>query len=226
MVSVINRVTYPTLAKVKHDKELLISSYKKLIKHISFVVFVTLMILAAISPNMIRVLIGEKWMPAATYLTIMCFSAMLYPLSSLNLNLLKVLGRSDLFLKLEIIKKATAIPIIIVGVYYGIKAMLLAMIINSYFSYFLNCYYTEKLIQYGFIKQIKDLIPNFLMSFSVGIIVYLVTFIKIGNPIYVLGLQIFIAIITFIGLSVFTKNESFKYGVSLFNEYKAKFIKS
>nr|MDA3779381.1 lipopolysaccharide biosynthesis protein [Bacteroidales bacterium] len=222
LLFVINRVTYPALAKVKDDKVLLISSYKKLLKHVSYGIFTIMMILAAISHNLILVLLGDKWLPAAPYLTIMCFSAMIYPLSSLNLNLLKVLGRSDLFLKIEVIKKIIIIPTIIVGIFYGIKAMLLLMVLNSYISYSLNCYYSDKLIQYRILKQLKDLLPNFIISFTIGIVVYMVVFLNISDPVWELILQLLISVIAIIGFSILFKNKSYLYGLSLLREYKSK----
>ena len=100
--------------------------------------------MAAIAEPMIITLIGEQWRQSIIYLQLLCYVGMMYPLHALNLNMLKVLGRSDLFLKLEIIKKILAIPIIIIGIYWGVEVLIIGMIINSQIAYFLNSYWSGR----------------------------------------------------------------------------------
>jgi teichuronic acid exporter len=122
---------------------------------------------------MIITLIGEKWSPSIIYLQLLCFGGMLYPLHSLNLNMLKVLGRSDLFLKLEIIKKCLAIPVIIIGIFFGIKIMIIGMILNSFIAYYINSYWSGRLIKYGLKDQVRDIAPSFLMAAGMAFTVYI-----------------------------------------------------
>ncbi|MGZ2368733.1 lipopolysaccharide biosynthesis protein [Ancylomarina sp. YFZ004] len=164
LTRVIERVSYPVLSSIQEDLKALRSGFRKIIKTSMLISFVAMMGLAACSESLVIILIGEKWAPCIPYLQLLCFSQMLYPLHSINLNILKVKGRSDLFLRLEIIKKCISIPVIIIGIYLGIKAMLIAMIINGCISYLLNSYYTSSLIQYSRINQIKDITPSFLVG--------------------------------------------------------------
>jgi O-antigen/teichoic acid export membrane protein len=102
----------------------------------------------------------------------LCFVGMLYPLHALNLNILNVRGRSYLFLRLEIIKKIIAIPTIILGILFGIKVMIFGMFITSVFAYYLNSYYSGKLIGYSIFEQIKDILPSFILAATMGTLVY------------------------------------------------------
>jgi teichuronic acid exporter len=169
---VISKVSYPVLVELRDNKEKLKSGYKKLIMNTTFITFVLMLGMAAVAEPMIITLIGEKWRNSIVYLQMLCVIGMLYPLHALNLNMLSVLGRSDLFLKLEIIKKVLAIPTIIIGVFFGIKIMLLGMMVNSIVSYYLNSYWSGKLIDYSMKEQIQDILPAFLLALSASIIVY------------------------------------------------------
>lgn len=169
---IIARVSYPVLSSIQHDKQRLKDAYKKIIKSTMLFTFVLMLGMAAIAKPMIITLIGEKWEPCVIYLQMLCFVGMFYPLHALNLNMLQVQGRSDLFLRLEIIKKTLAIPIIIIGVIWGIKAMILGMIIISLVAYYLNSYWSGGFIGYSFLEQIKDILPSFLLSMIMSATVF------------------------------------------------------
>jgi teichuronic acid exporter len=107
-------------------------------------------------------------------LQLLSFGGMLYPLHAVNLNMLNVQGRSDLFLRLEIIKKILAIPVIVVGVLLGIKAMIVGMIIISMIAFFLNSYYSGQHIGYSSMQQLKDILPSFILAIFIGSITHLI----------------------------------------------------
>jgi teichuronic acid exporter len=171
---VISRVSYPVLVTIRDDISQLKSAFKKLIRSTMLISFVLMMGMAVVARPMIIVLIGEKWIPAVEYLQMLCFVGMFYPLHALNLNMLQVQGRSDLFLRLEIIKKTIAVPVIVLGVLFGIKAMILGMFINTLIAYYLNSYWSGKLIGYSFIDQVKDILPSFLLACVVNGLVLLI----------------------------------------------------
>ena len=133
--------------------------------------------MASVAESMINVLIGEKWAESVKYLQLLCFVGIFYPLHALNLNILQVFGKSDLFLRLELIKKAISIPLILSGMYYGIFGMLVALIINSFLSLFVNGYWSKLLIGYSIGNQLKELAPAFLVTLCVCVPVYLMNFI-------------------------------------------------
>jgi O-antigen/teichoic acid export membrane protein len=136
-----------------------------------FITFVLMMGMAAVAEPMVITLIGEPWRPCIIYLQLLCFVGMMYPLHVMNLNMLNVQGRSDLFLKLEIIKKFLAVPVIIIGVMFGIKAMILGMMVTTQIAYFLNSYWSGRFISYPMQEQVKDILPSFIQAVTMGLIV-------------------------------------------------------
>lgn len=178
--SVVQRVSYPVLSSIQDDTFRLKQAYRKIIQSTMLVAFICMLGLAAVAKPLIIILIGEKWLPAAYYLQILCFSSMLYPLQAINLNILQVKGRSDLFLKLEIIKKCIAIIPIMLGIFIGIEYMLWCWVLTSVISLFLNSYYSASLINYSTIEQIKDILPSFLTSSLVSFTMWSITLLDIS----------------------------------------------
>lgn len=171
ITNIIGRVSYPVLSQMQDDKAALKRNYQKLIKSVMFITFVLMMGMAAVAEPMVITLIGEQWRPCIIYLQLLCFVGMMYPLHALNLNMLNVQGRSDLFLKLEIIKKFLAIPVIVIGVMFGIKAMIMGMMVNTQIAYFLNSYWSGRFIDYSMKDQVKDILPSFVLAVFMALIV-------------------------------------------------------
>lgn len=190
ITGVIQRVSYPVLVDMQTDLPRLRENYQKLIRSTTFITFVLMVGMAATAKPLILALIGEIWLPSVIYLQMLCFVGMFYPLHALNLNMLQVMGRSDLFLKLEIIKKVFAVPVIIVGIFYGIKIMLIGMIINALIAFYLNSYYSGQLIGYSFFQQVKDIIPSLIVALTMGIPVFAIGFVLALPPAIVLTVQI------------------------------------
>lgn len=161
---ILQRVTYPVLCRIQEDEERLRILYRKFIRVSAFVVFPLMMGLSACASPLINVILNESWSYCATLLMIICFSMMWYPVHAINLNLLQVKGRSDLFLTLEIIKKIMGVIILCVSVPWGIEAMCYAGIISSLISLAINTYYTGLLINCGFWIQMKDIAHILLTS--------------------------------------------------------------
>jgi len=194
----IQRVSYPALASIQNDKVKLKYGYKSIIKLTMFISFILMFGLAAVAKPMVLTLLGEKWLGCVEYLQLLCFAGVLYPLHALNLNILNVKGRSDLYLKLEIIKKILVVPVIIIGIAIGIKAMIIGMIVNSIIAYYINAYYSGRLISYPIKEQFKDIFPSFALSLTVGIIVFI-----IGNIIPLSAIiKLIVQILLGIGLTV------------------------
>ena len=169
---IIGRVSFPVLLTIQGNIPILREAYKKIIKSTMFITFVLMLGMAAIAKPMVLTLIGEKWEPCVIYLQMLCFVGMFYPLHALNLNMLQVQGRSDLFLRLEIIKKALAIPIIVIGIIWGIKAMILGMMVNTLIAYYINSYWSGSFIGYSFYAQIKDILPSLLLALIMSSVLF------------------------------------------------------
>jgi len=170
--NIISRVSYPVLSSIQDDVLRLREAYKKIIRSTMLITFILMLGMAAVARPMILILIGEKWEPCVIYLQMLCVIGMFYPLHALNLNMLQVQGRSDLFLRLEIIKKALAIPVVIIGVFWGINEMLLGMMVLTLIAYYLNSFWSGRLIGYSFLSQIKDILPSFLLAVIMNAVVF------------------------------------------------------
>lgn len=164
ITGVLQKVTFPVLSSIQNEDERLASAYRRILKTSSFIVFPLMIGLSALADPFIRVLIGEQWKDCILLLQIICFNMMWWPVHSINLSLLTVKGRSDLFLKLEIFKKIIGIIVMLVTIPMGIVAMCFGGIVISIFSLIINTFYTGKLIGVGFFSQIKDLFPILLIS--------------------------------------------------------------
>lgn len=207
LTTIIQRVSYPALSKLQNEKERLKQAYRQVIKVTMLVTFVFMFGLAGCAKNFIYVLIGEQWLPCVGYLQILCFSMALYPLHAINLNMLQVQGRSDLFLKLEIIKKCIAVIPILLGIFIDIYWMLVGSVIIGWIAYYLNAYYSGPYLNYSIGSQIKDILPAMLLALGMAIIVFFVGLLPI-SPYILLPIQIIIgAIIVFVLCEITKLNE-------------------
>ncbi len=172
ITSVMSRVTYPVLSQMRGNPVMLKGGYRRMITGTTFISFTMMAGMAAVAEPMVITLIGEPWRPSIIYLQMLCFAGMMYPLHALNLNMLQVQGRSDLFLRLEIIKKLLAVPTIVIGVIWGIKVMIAGMMVNTVIAYYLNSYWSGKMVNYPMREQLRDIQPSFLLALSMAVVVY------------------------------------------------------
>lgn len=170
--SIIQSVTFPVLSKLQYDTGALARNYRKMLRVSAFVIFPIMMMLAALATPFIVLLVTDKWIDAVLLLQIMCFSAMWYPIHSINLNLLQVKGRSDLFLKLEFWKKIVGLVFMACTLPFGLVYFVSAGIANSIIALVINTYYTGKLINVGFLTQMRDLIPTLFLSVLMFVVIY------------------------------------------------------
>ena len=209
LTSIVQRVSYPVLAEIQDDKERMVLGYRKVIKVTMFVTAVCMISLGAVSEPLIYTLIGSKWHEAATYLPLICISMSLYPLHAINLNILQVLGRSDIFLYLEILKKIVGIVPIVIGIFCGIYYMLLASILTGVISLYLNTWYTGKTLNYSFWKQLRDITPSYFTALVIALAVYFLKYLSL--PYYiVLMLQIIVGIVACITISEIFQFDEYK----------------
>ena len=207
ITSILQRVTFPVLSAIQDDTLRLQNSYRRLLKLSAFIVFPLMMGLAAIASPLIRVILTAKWDGCVLYLQILCFALMLYPIHAINLNLLQVKGRSDLFLRLEIIKKIIGVVILIITIPLGITAMCLGMVFSSIICLIVNTYYTSRFIDVGLLTQLKDLRIILINSLVMGGGIYILTsFIDIEGLKLVMGIVIGF-LLYFIGSFYFSKAE-------------------
>lgn len=172
ITGILQRVTFPVLSTIQNEDERLARNYRKILKLSAFLIFPLMMILSAVANPLIRVLLTDKWEDCIILLQIICFSMMWYPIHAINLNLLTVKGRSDLFFRLEVIKKVVGISIMCVTIPHGIVWMVSGGIVGCMVSLIINTYYTGKLIRVGYLTQMGDLLPIFGVSFAMWLIIH------------------------------------------------------
>jgi len=224
LTSVIQRVTYPVLSNIQDNKEYMVSAYRRIIKTTMFITAISMFFLGAISEPFLYCLIGPKWHEAATYLPLICFTGSTYPLHAINLNMLQVQGRSDLFLGLEIIKKAIAIGPLCVGAFIGIMPMLYTNIIVCIISFFLNSHYSGKLLGYSSWMQLKDIAPSYGIASAVAFSVFFLKYLPITYWL-TLPIQIIVGILVFFLISKNTKMEEYREITGMLQPYLKKIKK-
>ena len=170
--AIISRVTYPILSSIQDDDQRLSNAYRKYIQLASFIIFPLMVGLAALANPIINILLTDKWIGVVLLLQILCLDWMFDHITSINLNLLWVKGRSDLSLKLEFIKKTIAIIILFLSIPWGVEGMCWGRVFYSLIATYLNTTYTKKLISLSFSQQIKDITPSLVLAFLMGGCIY------------------------------------------------------
>ena len=186
----VGRVTFPAFSAVQDDKPRLKRGLRKALTSIAMLNFPMMLGLAVVAKPLIAVLLTEKWLPSLPYLRLLCVVGVLYPLHSINLNALKAQGRSDLFLRLEIIKKTITVIAIVITYRWGISAMICGGIVVSLLGYYLNTYYIGKLLDYSLVEQIRDLLPILILASVMGAGAYLLRFVGFENQLLLLCAQV------------------------------------
>lgn len=166
--------------------------------------------MAVVAEPLVTIVLKEKWLPAVPFLQIFCFSYALMPIHTANLQAINAMGRSDIFLKLEIIKKIVGLIILFISIPFGVFYMAIGSALSSVISTFINAYPNKKLLNYSYLEQWKDLIPSLLISLVMGGIVYLYNFLNLESWLILL-LQAITGVIVYIGLAKLFKIESYDY---------------
>ena len=200
LTSVMQRVTFPIMCEVQDQTERFVSIFRRVMRIAAYLIFPVLMFIAGIAKPMVIVLLGERWAYSATLLTIICFAAMWYPVHAINLNPISALGRSDLFLKLEIYKKAIGIVVLVCSIPFGLEGVCYGSVISSFIMLFLNSMYTKKLINYGIIDQLKDLLPTYILAVLMFLMLRLMGLL-IHDNLLLLVVDTIISFIFYIGVS-------------------------
>ena len=218
---IMQRVTYPLLCEFQDEDERLRHVYRKYLRLSAYVIFPLMVGLVVVAHPLLIILLTDKWEGAVILFQILCVAMMWYPIHAINLNLLQVKGMSGLFLRLEIIKKIILVIILCVTIPMGIVWMCIGQIVSSLISLIINTYYTGKLIDLGFYKQMHDLTPAVLYSLSMGIIVYLSNGFIESNI-----LKVFVGIVTgvayYIIISKLTNSAEYQDIVNLLKFNKSK----
>ena len=224
LTSIIQRVSYPVLSEIQDDKQRMVEGYRRVIKITMFVTAICMISLGAVAEPLIYCLIGSQWHEAATFLPLICISMAFYPLHAINLNMLQLLGRSDIFLYLEIIKKIIGTIPICIGIFIDIYWMLITSIIIGFVSLYLNSWYTGKVLGYTFWKQLRDIAPSFAIAFTIAISVYFLKYLPISN-LGILLIQIVVGVLVYVVISRKSNLDEYKEVVSIISAVLNNIIK-
>ncbi len=205
----VSRVTFPVFSSVQDDKPRLKRGVREALTMLVMINFPMMVGLAIVAKPLVLVLLTEKWTPCVPYLQLLCVVGMLYPLHVINLNVLTAQGRSNLFFRLEVLKKILIVIAIAVTYRWGIIAMIYGQIATSCLAYFLNAYYTGKMLDYPITEQIQDLMPSLALSGVMGLGVYTLKYTPIVNQSVLLLVQIMTGIVLYAVLCYIFRISSF-----------------
>ncbi len=212
--SSIDSVLLPVLS-AEQDKRLVVREMtRRAIKMSTYVMMPMMAGLAACAEPLVRLLLTEKWLPCVPYMQIFCVCYAFYPLHTANLNAIKAMGRSDMFLYLELVKKAVGILALVITMYMGVFYMALSRIFTGVLSQLINAFPNKKLLDYPYLEQLKDMAPSILLSALMGAGVYLLTFLGL-NDFATLALQLACGVALYVALSLLFRIDSFNYILSV-----------
>ena len=217
--SSIDSVLMPALSNEQDNVEKVRSMTSRSVKTSIYIIAPLMVGLAECGTPLVRLLLTEKWLPAVPYLRIFCLSFMLYPIHTTNLNAIKSMGRSDVYLKIEIIKKILDVVLLVSTMWHSVMAMAYSLLLSDMISLYINCNPNKKLINYGFWEQLKDVTPGMLLAIMMGICVFMIE--KLGlHDILTLIIQVAAGAAIYIGGSALLKLDSFVYIWNMLKSFK------
>lgn len=218
--AIISGVAFPTLSKIQDNDDKLRFAYRKIIRYSSFIIFPLMIGLASVADPFIRALLGEKWAETIPFLQILCFALMWDHLSSLNLNLLFVKGKSNLVLKLEVIKKSIALAILFASIPFGIIVMCYGRVLYGIIAFCINTSYTKRLIGLSFWQQVMDFLPFLCLSFGMGALVFFICSSLSVYPIWSLIIGLVIGFIVYLVSSLLIFREIKEEAISIIRKIR------
>jgi len=215
---VVQKVTYPALSSIQDNTLRLKTAYRKLIKSIMLITLVPLVSLAAISRTLTITLIGDQWLPSVPYLRLLCFVGIFVPLIAVNSNMLLVQGRSDIVLKINLASKLLLVPVVLSGILFSIDVMIIGMIVHSIAIFFIYSHWSGKFISYTSFDQLSDIFPSFLLSVTVGILVFSFDLLLTTPPLITLVTQCVVFTVATLGLTELFGMKDYLYIKDVFME--------
>ncbi len=224
----IQGVLFPAMAAQQQDRDSVKRLLNRSIVLSSFLIFPMMFGLAAVAEPLIIILLGEKWLPSVAFMQLFAIVFSLWPLHTANLQALTALGKSGMFLKLEIIKSLIGITLLIVFLPHGLMAIMCGLVLDSFISTYINTYPIKALLNYSFIQQWRDILPYFFLSILMGAVVYSLNFSMLPMALIFI-IQLITGIVIYLGGSYFLKLEGALYIkkvlVALIKNYEGKRLK-
>lgn len=217
----IDSVLLPTMSSEQDNKARVKEMTRRAIKTSTYIMAPLMMGLAFCAKTVVELVLTQKWLPCVPFLQIFCITYMFYPVHTANLNAIKAMGRSDIFLKLEIIKKIVGMSLLLSTMWFGVMAMAYSLLVSCVLSQIINSWPNKRLLGYGYLEQLRDLIPGVILAVIMGICVYFIGYINLPN-IIVLIIQVIVGATIYIVMSIVFKLESFLYLWNMVKTYLKK----
>lgn len=217
----IDSVLLPTMSNEQDDRKRIKSMTRRAIKTSTYVMAPLMMGLAFCAESIVKIVLTDKWMPCVPFLRLFCISYMFWPVHTANLNAIKAMGRSDWFLKLEIVKKIVGLFFLLSSMWFGVMAMAYSLLLSSILSQIINAWPNRQLLGYGYLEQVRDFAPGILLAVGMGIGVYFIGFLPLPT-IITLVIQIIAGAAIYIVVSALLKLEEFEYLVGMIKTFLKK----
>ncbi len=206
----IDSVLLPTMSKEQDDVSRVKNMTRRAIKTSTYIMAPMMVGLACCATPLVRLLLTDKWLPAVPFMRIMCVTCMFYPIHTANLNAIKAMGRSDIYLRLEVIKKVVGTLILLGTMWFGVLIMAYSLMAESLIAQVINTSPNKKLLDYGYGEQLKDILPGILLTLFMGACILPVTFLGL-HPVLTILLQVVLGMAVYLGGSAVLKLEAFEY---------------
>ena len=217
----IDSVLLPTMSSAQDDKERVKQMTRRAIKTSTYVMAPLMMGLAFCAEPIVSLVLTDKWLPCVPFLRIFCITYMFWPVHTANLNAINAMGRSDWFLRLEIIKKIMGMTILLSTMWFGVMAMAYSLLLSSVLSQIINSWPNRKLLGYGYLEQVRDFAPGILLAVLMGICVYFISFLHLPTIVTLL-IQFVVGAAIYIGVSAILKLEEFEYLLGMVKSFLEK----
>ena len=206
------------MSNVQDDRERVKQMTRRAIKTSTYVMAPLMMGLAFCAEPIVKLVLTDKWLPCVPFLRIFCITYMFWPVHTANLNAINAMGRSDWFLRLEIVKKITGMIILLSTMWFGVMAMAYSLLLSSVLSQIINSWPNRKLLNYGYLEQVRDFAPGILLAVIMGICVYFVGFLPFSIIITLL-IQTVVGAVIYIGVSAILRLEEYEYLVGMVKSF-------
>lgn len=215
----IDSVLLPTMSKAQDDMAAVRSMTRRAIKTSTFLMMPAMIGLAVCAEPLVQLILTEKWLPCVLFLRIFCITYAFYPIHTANLNAIKAMGRSDLFLKLEIIKKTVGIIAILITMWISVQAMAYSFLVTTILNQIINSWPNKKLLNYSYLEQVKDMLPQIMLSLVMGAAIYAVSFLHLSASLTLL-IQIPLGVLVYWSGSKIFHVESYTYIIEMVKNFK------
>lgn len=218
ITSAVNQASFPVYASIQDDKQSLKTLIRCNINTLSFINFPLYAILLIIAEPLFIILFSDKWLESVPYFRILCLAGAIYPITSLNTNIIKSLGKGNIYFYMQLFKRVIGICLIIGGLRYGMLGLMWVLVLNAYLMYGVNIYFANKLLKYSLLEQLGDIVKNLYITILCSLPTVALVFLNI-NMFVLMGMQIVMFVMCFILVCILTKNSTYNDFLKLIKSY-------